>query len=462
MAGPTDQGRLWGAETDKAVDNFPISGERLDPRIVRWLARIKSAAAVVNAELGLLDPELATAIAEAADAVAGGGHADQFPVDVFQTGSGTSSNMNVNEVVSALTGGRAHPNDHVNLGQSSNDVFPTAVQLAALEAGATELVPALRLLTDSLRGRAEAFADVVKPGRTHLMDAVPVTLGREFAGHASQVSAATEGLIATLPALGGVPLGGTAVGTGLNTHPEFAARVRVLLSAHVPFDVGSMIAEPADRFAAQAARDPLVAVSGALEVIAVALTKIGNDLRWMASGPRAGLGEIRLPELQKGSSIMPGKVNPVIPEAVLQVAAQVIGNATAVTVAGMQGNFELNAMVPVMGRNVLHSITLLSTSSVLLATRCVDGIEADEERCRTLAEMTLATATALNPVIGYDAATAIVREAAASGRSLREVAVANGVDADVVDAALDPRAIAAGNSDPSAPVGPAGPEGVTG
>jgi fumarate hydratase, class II len=336
------------------------------------------------------------------------------------------------------------------------------VQLAALEACATELVPALRLLTDALTGRAQAFADVVKPGRTHLMDAVPVTLGREFAGYASQVRAATGGIVATLPGLGAVPLGGTAVGTGLNTHAEFAARVHVLLARHVPFDIGSMITEPDDRFAAQSSRDALVATSGALEVLAVALTKICNDLRWMASGPRTGLAEIRLPELQKGSSIMPGKVNPVIPEAVLQVAAQVIGNAAAVTVAGMQGNFELNVMVPVMGRNVLQSVVLLSTGCALLATRCVEGIEADEERCRDLAEMTLATATALNPIIGYDEASAIVREAAVSNRPLREAALAHGIPAEVLDSALDLRTIAAGNSTTAEEVGQRGPGGVPG
>jgi fumarate hydratase class II len=325
-------------------------------------------------------------------------------------------------------------------------VFPSAVQLAVLDATAVDLMPALTQLADALDDRAVAFADVVKAGRTHLMDAVPVTLGHEFGGYAAQIRSAADGIVATLPGLGRIPLGGTAVGTGLNTHPEFAGRTRAHLAGYLPFDVGAMVGEPADRFAAQGARDPLVAVAGALEVLAVALTKICNDLRWMASGPRAGLGEIRLPELQKGSSIMPGKVNPVVPEAVLQVAAQVIGNATTVTVAGMQGNFELNVMVPVMARNVLQSVTLLAAASTLLADRCVRGIEADEERCRTFAELTLATATALNPVVGYDEATAIVREAAASGRSVRDVAVARGVAAAVVDAVLDPRMIAAGNT----------------
>jgi fumarate hydratase class II len=436
---------LWGSETSKAVTNFPISGEPIPARVVHWLGRIKAAAATVNVSLGLLDDELGASIAHAADAVARGDHDDQFPVDVFQTGSGTSSNMNANEVISSLTGGAAHPNDHVNLGQSSNDVFPSAVQLAALEACAVDLVPALETLAEALTGRSEAFADVVKAGRTHLMDAVPVTLGQEFAGYASQIRAAADGVTATLSGLGHIPLGGTAVGTGLNTHPEFAGRVRDHLARGMPFDAAAMIGEPSDRFAAQAARDPIVATSGALKVVAVALTKICNDLRWMSSGPRAGLGEIVLPELQKGSSIMPGKVNPVIPEAVLQVCAQVIGNDVTISVAGLQGNFELNVMIPVMARNVIQSIELLAAASTLLAERCVAGIEADRDRCLQLAELTLATATALNPVIGYDEATAIVKEAASSGRTLRDVARQHGVADDVLDATLDLHVIAAGN-----------------
>ena len=438
--------RLWGAETDKAVANFPISGEPVPIRVIHWLGQIKSAAAAVNADLGLLDPDLAAAITRAADAVAAGAHDDQFPVDVFQTGSGTSSNMNVNEVVATLAGGGAHPNDHVNLGQSSNDVFPSAVQLAALEACTVELLPALDTLAAALGERAAAFADVVKAGRTHLMDAVPVTLGQEFAGFASQVRAAARGIAATLDGLGHLPLGGTAVGSGLNTHPEFAARVRERLAERLPFEAAGAIGAPDDRFAAQAARDPLVATSGALNVLAVALTKICNDLRWMASGPRTGLGEIRLPELQKGSSIMPGKVNPVIPEAVLQVCAQVIGNDTAITVAGMQGNFELNVMIPVMARNLLQSIELSARATRLLAERCVAGIEADAERCWHLAELTLATATALNPEIGYDEATRIVDEAATTGRTLRDVAREHGVSDEVLDRALDLPRIAAGNA----------------
>jgi fumarate hydratase class II len=438
--------RLWGAETDKAVVNFPISGESVPLRVVHWLARIKSAAARTNVGLGLLDDVVGEAVVSAADSIAASRYDDQFPVDVFQTGSGTSTNMNVNEVISSLTQGAAHPNDHVNLGQSSNDVFPSAVHLAALEAASGELIPALERLADALEERATSFADVVKAGRTHLMDAVPVTLGQEFAGYASQVRSATDGVRATLPGLGRIPLGGTAVGNGLNTHADFAALMRERLASVLPDDIGAMVQAPHDHFAAQASRDGLVATSGSLKVVAVALTKICNDLRWMASGPRAGLGEIRLPELQKGSSIMPGKVNPVIPEAVLQVCAQVIGNDTAITVAGMQGNFELNVMVPVIARNLLQSIDLLSSSSRLLADRCIAGIEANRERCLTLAELTLAAATALNPVIGYDAAAAIVNAAAASGRTLREVAREHGVSDDVLDHALDLRRLARGES----------------
>jgi fumarate hydratase class II len=446
MERPSRPTPLWGSETTKAVENFPISGEPIPARVVQWLASIKSAAARTNVELGVLDADLGAAIVRAADEIIGGGLTDQFPVDVFQTGSGTSSNMNVNEVISALTDSRAHPNDHVNLGQSSNDVFPTAVHLAALDAITSELLPSLERLASALSERATAFSDVVKAGRTHLMDAVPITLGQEFGGYASQVGTAGEAVRATLPALGRIPLGGTAVGNGLNTHPDFAPGVRERLAAELTPGVGALVQAPDDHFAAQAARDALVGTSGSLKVVAVALTKICNDLRWMSSGPRAGLGEIRLPELQKGSSIMPGKVNPVIPEAVLQVCAQVIGNDTTVTVAGLQGNFELNVMIPVMARNLLSSIDLLSAGTTLLAERCVAGIEANEERCRTLAELTLATATALNPVIGYDAATAIVRDAAESGRPLREVAREHGVPETVLDDALDLHRLAAGGA----------------
>jgi fumarate hydratase class II len=412
--------------------------------VVHWLARIKSAGAATNVELGLLDADLGTAIVEAGEAIASGRHDDQFPVDVFQTGSGTSSNMNVNEVIASLTGGRAHPNDHVNMGQSSNDVFPSAVHLAALDACTAALLPSLGVLSDALSERAAAFADVVKAGRTHLMDAVPVTLGQEFAGYASQVRTAADAVAVTLAALGQIPLGGTAVGNGLNTHSDFAPLVRERLGASVVPEARALIQAPDDHFAAQASRDALVGTSGSLKVLAVALTKICNDLRWMASGPRTGLAEIRLPELQKGSSIMPGKVNPVIPEAVLQVCAQAIGNDTTITVAAMQGNFELNVMVPVMARNLLQSIDLLASGSRLLAERCVEGIEADRERCRSFAELTLATATALNPVIGYDAAAEIVHAAAASGRSLREVASERGVPDEVLQTSLDLRRLADG------------------
>jgi fumarate hydratase class II len=424
---------LWGDETRKAVDNFPVSGEPIPASVIHWLGQIKAAAARVNSELGLLDDGIAAAIATAADAVAAGDHDDQFPVDVFQTGSGTSSNMNANEVIAALAGGGVHPNDHVNLGQSSNDVFPSAVHLAALDAITDDLLPSLDILAAALTAKADEFAHVVKAGRTHLMDAVPVTLGQEFGGYAAQVRQGHARVTDALPRLGQIPLGGTATGTGLNTHPEFAARVRALLVD----STGLAIGPPADAFEAQANRDGLVETSGALKVVAVSLTKIANDLRWMSSGPRTGLGEIVLPELQKGSSIMPGKVNPVIPEVVAQVAAQVIGNDAAITVGGMQGNFELNVMVPLLARNLLQSVHLLAAAARLLAERCVAGIEANVDACERHAENTLATATALNPYIGYDAAAAIVKDAAVSGRPLREVAKAHGVADDVLATALD-------------------------
>ncbi|HEX2502657.1 MAG TPA: class II fumarate hydratase [Miltoncostaeaceae bacterium] len=438
---------LWGGETRKAVENFPVSGERVPLPVVRWLGRIKGAAARVNAELGLLDGAIAERIARAADAVAAGDHDDQFPIDVFQTGSGTSSNMNANEVIATLAGEEAHANDHVNMGQSSNDVFPSAVHLAALEEISRHLLPALDRLAAALGAKGEEFADVVKAGRTHLMDAVPVTLGQEFAGYAAQVRLARERIADTLPRLGQIPLGGTATGTGLNTHREFAERVRELLMA----DTGLPIGAPADPFEAQGARDGLVEASGALKVLAVSLTKIANDIAWMGSGPRCGLGEIFLPELQKGSSIMPGKVNPVIPEVVIQVAAQVIGNDAAITVAGTQGNFELNVRIPLMARNLLQSIHLLTTASTLFADKCVSGIEAHVEGATGHGENTLAMATALNPHIGYDRATAIVKDATASGRPLREVAREHGVEESVLDEALDLKRIARPHDlDPSA------------
>jgi len=441
MAVQEEKQQLWGGETSKAVENFPVSGAPIHDEVIHWLGRIKAAAARVNGELGLLDTDLAEQIANAADEVAEGRHDEQFPVDAFQTGSGTSSNMNANEVIATLAGDAVHPNDHVNMGQSSNDVFPSAVHLAALDEATNRLLPALAQLEGSFAAKAEEFEDVVKAGRTHLMDAVPVTLGQEFAGYAAQVRLGARRVRNALPQVAQIPLGGTATGTGLNTHPEFAARVRQLLSEQTGLD----IAPPEDPFEAQGSRDALVELSGALKVIAVSVTKIANDLAMMASGPRAGLGELLLPELQKGSSIMPGKVNPVIPEVVMQVAAQVIGNDTAITVAGLQGNFELNVRVPLIARNLLESIQLLTAKCRLFAEKCVDGIEANHEGCQRSAELTLAVATALNPVIGYDKATEIVKAAAASGRTLREVALEHGVDEQTLDSALDLRKIAAGN-----------------
>jgi fumarate hydratase, class II len=438
MAKTETKRELWGMETRKAVENFPVSGEPIPPAVARWLGRIKAAAARANAELGLLDEDKAQRIAEAGDRVAAGELDDQFPIDVFQTGSGTSSNMNANEVIASLAGEDVHANDDVNMGQSSNDVFPSAVHLAALDQITNDLLPALAGLADSLQAKAVEFDDVIKSGRTHLMDAVPVTLGQEFGGYASQVRQGHARVSGSLGRLGEIPLGGTAVGTGLNTHPEFAGRVRRRLAD----DTGLDISAPKDSFEAQAARDALVEASGALKTVAVSLTKIANDLRLMGSGPRAGLAEIFLPELQKGSSIMPGKVNPVIPEVVTQVAAQVIGNDAAITAGGMQGHFELNVFVPMLARNLLDSIKLLAAASRLLATKCVDGIEANRETCERYAELTLSAATALNPYIGYDAASEIVKEAAASGRSLREVAKERGVSDEVLDRALDYRAMA--------------------
>ena len=429
---------LWGPETKKAVENFQVSGEPIPRHVARWLGRIKAAAARVNAELDLLDPDKAERIASAADRIAAGELDDQFPIDVFQTGSGTSSNMNANEVIASLAGDDVHPNDDVNMGQSSNDVFPTAVHLAALDQLTNDLVPALTALAEALEAKAREFDDVVKSGRTHLMDAVPVTLGQEFAGYAAQARQAVARVESTFERLGQVPLGGTAVGTGLNTHPEFAERVRAKLSD----DSGLAVLPPADPFEAQAARDGLVEASAQMKVVAVSLTKVANDLRLMGSGPRAGLAEIALPELQKGSSIMPGKVNPVIPEVVTQVSAQVIGNDAAVTVGGMQGHFELNVFVPLIARNVLDSVRLLAAASRLFAEKCVEGIEANRETCEHYAELTLSAATALNPHIGYDKATEIVKEAATSGRSLRDVAREAGVDDETLDEALDYRAMA--------------------
>jgi fumarate hydratase, class II len=433
--------QLWKGETDKAIEHFPISGERMPAEVVRMLARVKAEAARVNAELGLLDADRAGRIAAAAEAVAAGEHDDQFPIDVFQTGSGTNTNTNVNEVVSTLAGEDVHPNDHVNMGQSSNDTFPTAVHLAALDAAANDLLPALDALAGSLRAKSAEFRDMVKAGRTHLMDAVPVTLGQEFAGYATQIREGAARVEAALVRVRKLPLGGTAVGTGLNAHPEFAARVRERVAAAT----GLELSPPAHPFEAQGARDALVELSGALKTVAVSCTKIANDIRWMGSGPRAGLAELFLPELLKGSSIMPGKVNPVMAEVLTQVSAQVIGNDTAITVGGLSGHFELNVYIPLMARNLLQSITWLAAACREFASRCVDGITANAERAQALAESTLVLVTALNPVVGYDEAAAISKEAAATGRSLREVAIDHGVGPDVLDKVLDLRTVARGN-----------------
>jgi fumarate hydratase, class II len=427
---------LWGVETSKAVENFRVSGEQVPAPVVHWLGRIKAAAARVNAELGLLDDDMAERIARAGDEVANGEHDDQFPIDVFQTGSGTSSNMNANEVMASLAGDDVHANDHVNMGQSSNDVFPSAVHLAAVAETEERLLPAIERLAGALERKADQFSEIVKAGRTHMMDAVPVTLGQEFAGYAAQARLGRDRVRDALGRASEIPLGGTATGTGLNTHPEFAERVRQHLA------LGEA---PTDRFEAQANRDGLVELHAAFKSVAVSLTKIANDLVLMGSGPRTGLAELRLPELQKGSSIMPGKVNPVIPEVVLQVSAQVMGNDTAVTVAGSQGAFELNVRVPMLARNVFESLRILTAACTLLGEKCVDGIEANEETLRRHAESTPAIATALNPFIGYDKGTEIVNEAVLSHRTIREVAIEKGVDEETLDKALDLRQMARGS-----------------
>src|SRR5205823_4665396 len=374
MSRTQERQELWGMETEKAIANFPVSGEPIPAPVARWLGRIKGAAARVNADLGLLDPDKAERIAAAAARIANGELDDQFPIDVFQTGSGTSSNMNANEVIATLAGEDVHANVDVNMGQSSNDVFPSAVHLAALDEITRGLLPALDQLAASLEAKAKEFDDVVKSGRTHLMDAVPVTLGQEFGGYAAQVRQGIARVRDAMSRLGQIPLGGTATGTGLNTHPEFAERVRRRLSESTGLD----ISPPEDPFESNGNRDALVELSGALKVIAVSVTKIANDLALMGSGPRAGLGELLLPELQKGSSIMPGKVNPVIPEVVMQIAAQVIGNDTAITIGGLEGNFELNVRVPLIARNLLESIELLTAKCNLFAEKCVVGIRANE------------------------------------------------------------------------------------
>ncbi len=411
---------LYGAQTQRAVENFPISGTRLERAHIEALARIKKAAARANAELGVLPAEIAEAIVAAADEVAAGMHDEDFPVDVYQTGSGTSSNMNANEVLATLAGRRlgrpVHPNDHVNASQSSNDVFPTSVHVAATAGVAHDLIPALSHLAEALSEKAHAWAQVVKSGRTHLMDATPVTLGQEFGGYAAAMRYGVERLEAALPRVAEVPLGGTAVGTGINTPAGFPQRVIALLRE----DTGLPLTEARDHFEAQSARDGLVELSGALRTIAVSLTKICNDLRWMGSGPNAGLAEIAIPDLQPGSSIMPGKVNPVIPEATLMVAARVVGNDATVAWAGASGSFELNVQIPVIAAAVLESIRLLTSASRLLADRAVAGLTAREERARAYAESSPAIVTPLNRVVGYEAAARIAKHAVAHGVTVHQ------------------------------------------
>jgi len=438
---------LWRAQTQRAVENFPISGRGLDRAQIRALGLLKAACARVNAQLGVIADDQAAAIAAAADQIAAGRHDDQFPIDVFQTGSGTSSNMNANEVIATLAakaGVDVHPNDHVNASQSSNDTFPTATHLAATEAAVTELVPALEHLHAALVAKQLQWATVVKSGRTHLMDAVPVTLGQEFGGYARQVAAGVERVQATLPRLGELAIGGTAVGTGLNAPQGFGAAVVAALREATGLGV---LSEAVDHMEAQASRDALIEVSGALRTIAVSLTKICNDLRWMGSGPRTGLGELRLPDLQPGSSIMPGKVNPVIPEATLQVCSQVVGNDAAIAWAGASGSFELNVQIPVMARNLLESIRLLTNASRLLADRCIDGAEADAEHCRELAESSPSIVTPLNSAIGYEEAAAVAKQALTERKTIRQVVLERGLvpdrlSEDELDRRLDVLAMA--------------------
>src|SRR5262245_15297418 len=430
---------LWRAQTQRAVENFPISGRPLDPALIHALAAIKASAAVVNADLGVLDKERADAIVTAAEKIAAGDYDDQFPIDVYQTGSGTSSNMNTNEVIATLAGDGVHPNDHVNASQSSNDTFPSAIHVAATAGVVQSLLPALEHLAATLADKGAEFADVVKSGRTHLMDATPVTLGQEFDGYAAQIRRGAERVRGTLPRVSELPLGGTAVGTGINTPPGFAAKAIAELNRRT----GLSLTEATDHFEAQGARDGLVELSGQLKTVAVSLTKICNDLRWMGSGPRAGLGEIQLPDLQPGSSIMPGKVNPVICEATLMVAAQVIGNDAAITAGGAAGNFELNVMLPMIARNILESIRLLANVSRLLADRCVGGITANVEHCRTLAESSPSIVTPLNRYIGYENAAAVAKSALKQGKTIRQVVISEGyvergdLTEEQLDAALD-------------------------
>ncbi|GIU85155.1 MAG: fumarate hydratase class II [Acidimicrobiales bacterium] len=440
----------WKAQTQRAVENFPISGVTIDRSLIRALALIKGAAAEVNARLRQVKqvtPRIGRAIAEAAEEVARGVWDDQFPVDVFQTGSGTSSNMNMNEVLATLASerlgepGAVHPNDHVNASQSSNDVFPSAVHLAAAETVSRDLLPALDHLAKALRKKSREFRDVVKAGRTHLMDATPVTLGQEFGGYAAQVEAARASIESCVESVCELPLGGTATGTGLNAPPRFAQMV----VARLREVTGLPLREARDHFAAQASRDPLVDLSGRLRVAAVALVKIANDLRWMGSGPRTGLAEIRLPDLQPGSSIMPAKVNPVIPEAVTQVAAQVFGNDACVAFAGSQGNFELNVYMPVMARNLLESIRLLANVSRVFADKCIVGIEADVERCRFYAESSPSVGTSLNPYLGYEKVAEVIKRSMRENRTIRDVVLEEGLmDPGELDRALDVLAMTKG------------------
>jgi fumarate hydratase class II len=432
---------LWRAQTQRAVENFPLSGVTIDPALIAALGAIKSAAATVNAELGVIDGDVAAAISSAADDVAAGEYDDEFPIDVYQTGSGTSSNMNANEVIATLAsrglGRDVHPNDHVNASQSSNDVFPSAIHVAATRSIVTELIPALHHLETSLSRKATEWADVVKSGRTHLMDATPVTLGQEFGGYAAAIRYGVERLESSLPRIGELPLGGTAVGTGINTPAGFADRVVTLLATSLNLP----LTEARNHFEAQGARDALVEASGQLRTIAAGLYKLANDLRWMSSGPRAGLAEIHLPDLQPGSSIMPGKVNPVIPEAVCQIVSQVFGNDAAVAFGGAAGNLELNVMLPVIARNLLESIRLIANCSRLLADRCVDGATADVERCRAYAESSPSIVTPLNKYIGYENAAKAAKKALADNLTVRQSVVELGFvgdgDGQVTEAQLD-------------------------
>ncbi|MFD7847653.1 class II fumarate hydratase [Nocardia sp. NPDC059764] len=421
---------LWRAQTQRAVENFPISGRGLERAQIRALGLLKAACAAVNRDLGLLDKTKADAIIAAANEIADGRHDDQFPIDVFQTGSGTSSNMNANEVIASIAardGVSVHPNDDVNMSQSSNDTFPTATHLAATEAVIKELIPALDHLRLALQDKSREWKSVVKSGRTHLMDAVPVTLGQEFGGYTRQVSAGVERLLATLPRVGELAIGGTAVGTGLNAPAGFGAKVVAELAKATDLD---HLSEARDHFEAQAARDALVELSGALRTVAISLTKIANDIRWMGSGPLTGLAELQLPDLQPGSSIMPGKVNPVLPEAVTQVAAQVIGNDAAVAWGGGNGAFELNVYIPVMARNVLESIRLLANVSRLFADKCVSGLVADVDRLRHLAESSPSIVTPLNSAIGYEEAAAVAKQALKEHKTIRQTVIDRGLIGD--------------------------------